>query len=182
MGGLFSLRYAEMANESPGMTAIKPVAVFSCDGPCDLDHLYQNFQRKLTKFPGAFEPTYGIKELEKYCGGNPSNKQKQYIYYSSYSHSQPDGGNAKFLKDTPIRIYNDVDPNWWMNNRGVDMYDMNAIDQTAMVLLLRDMGNKNAEFINAYGKGYRIEGNRHPHSWSIVNPKDTIDWLLKYIK
>jgi pimeloyl-ACP methyl ester carboxylesterase len=181
MGGLFSLRYTELANENSGATAIRPVAVFSCDGPCDLENVYGNFQRKVAKFPGAFEPTYGIKELESYCGGNPVQVQKQYIYYSCYSHSQKDGGNAKFLKNTPVRIYDDVDPNWWMANRDVDMYDMNALDQSAMILLLRDAGNKNAEFINAYGKGYRIEGNRHPHSWSIVEPVDTIKWISKYI-
>jgi hypothetical protein len=92
-----------------------------------------------------------------------------------------DGGNAKFLKETPIRVYCDVDPIWWMNNRGVDMYDMNALDQSAMILLLNEMGNKNAEFINAYGKGYRLEGNRHPHSWSILEPEGLIKWALTYI-
>ncbi len=181
MGGLFSLRYTELANENVNNTAIRPVAVFSCDGPCDLENIYNNFQKKHDKFPNSLEPAYGIKELETYCGGNPEQAQKQYIYYSCYSHSQADGGNAKFLKDTPVRIYDDVDPNWWMTNRDVDMYDMNALDQSAMILYLNDVGNKDAEFINAYGKGYRIEGNRHPHSWSIVEPSDTINWIMKYI-
>ena len=144
-------------------TAIRPVAVFSCDGPCDLENMYNNFQKKHNKFPKSLEPAYGIKELETYCGGNPLQAQKQYIYYSCYSHSQAD------------------DPKWWMTNRDVDMYDMNALDQSAMILFLNDAGNKNAEFINAYGKGYRIEGNRHPHSWSIVEPTDTIKWIMKYI-
>lgn len=181
MGGLFSLRYTELANENANNTAIKPVAVFSCDGPCDLENIYNNFQKKHNKFPNSLEPAYGIKELETYCDGNPLQAQKQYIYYSCYSHSRADGGNAKFLKDTPVRIYDDVDPNWWMTNRDVDMYDMNALDQSAMILFLNDAGNKNAEFINAYGKGYRIEGNRHPHSWSIVEPIETMTWITKYI-
>jgi antitoxin component YwqK of YwqJK toxin-antitoxin module len=143
--------------------------------------------------PGTWETTeHLISSNQKLCElaydkniavivGNPVQAQKQYIYYSCYSHSQTDGGNAKFLKDTPVRIYDDVDPNWWMTNRDVDMYDMNALDQSAMILFLNDAGNKNAEFINAYGKGYRIEGNRHPHSWSIVEPNDTINWITKYI-
>jgi pimeloyl-ACP methyl ester carboxylesterase len=181
MGGLFSLRYTELAKENSSATAITPIAVFSCDGPCDLENVYGNFQKKAAKFPGAFEPTYGLKELETFCGGTPLQVPKKYIYFSCYSHSQADGGNAKFLKDTPVRIYDDVDPNWWMANRDVDMYDMNALDQSAMIILLRDAGNKNAEFINAFGKGYRIEGNRHPHSWSIVEPADTIKWISKYI-
>jgi len=85
------------------------------------------------------------------------------------------------LKNTPVRIYDDVDPNWWMANRGVDMYDMNALDQSAMILLLNQMGNRQAEFINPFGKGYRIEGNRHPHSWSIIDPVSTITWILKFL-
>ena len=77
-----------------------------------------------------------------------------------------------------MRIYGDVDPNWWMENRNVDMYDLNALDQTAMIQWLEDNGNKKAEFINAFQKGYRLEGNRHPHSWSIVEPNDCIQWIL----
>jgi hypothetical protein len=181
MGGLFSLRYTELANEDPAKTAIKPIAAFSCDGPCDLENIYSNAAKKVARNPGAGEPAYIISELKRYCGGTPSEVQDKYIYYSCYSHSQADGGNAKFLKNTPVRIYDDIDPNWWMANRGVDMYDMNALDQSAMILLLNQLGNKQAEFINRFGKGYRIEGNRHPHSWSIVDPTDTIKWVLKYI-
>jgi hypothetical protein len=181
MGGLFSLRYTELANEDPAKTAIKPIAVFSCDGPCDLENIFSNATKKMARNPGAGEPAYIIAELKNYCGGTPSEVRGKYIYYSCYSHSQGDGGNAKFLKNTPVRIYDDVDPNWWMANRGVDMYDMNALDQSAMVLLLTQLGNKQAEFINPFGKGYRIEGNRNPHSWSIVDPADTVSWILKYL-
>jgi pimeloyl-ACP methyl ester carboxylesterase len=181
MGGLFSLRYTELANDDPTKTAIRPIAVFSCDGPCDLENIYFNAAKKVAKNPGPGEPAYTIAELTKYCGGTPSAVQGKYIYYSCYSHSQGDGGNAKFLKNTPVRIYDDVDPNWWMANRGVDMYDMNALDQSAMILLLNQLGNKQAAFIKPFGKGYRIEGNRHPHSWSIVDPRNTINWILTYV-
>lgn len=179
MGGLFSLRYTELAKQDSGKTVINPLAVFSCDGPCDLKNIYNNFKRKLNKNPGQNEPAYGMRELEKYCGGTPENAIEKYIYYSVYSHLVEGGGNTKFLVNTPVRIYGDVDPVWWMENRHVDMYDLNALDQTAMIQLLNDMGNKKAVFINAYQKGYRIEGNRHPHSWSIIEPNDCISWILE---
>lgn len=182
MGGLFSLRYTELANEDTTLTAIKPVAVFSCDGPCDLENIYKMFQRKLKKFPNNNEAAYGIAEMKKYCGGDPENAKEKYIYYSCYSHSESDGGNAKYLIHTPVRIYCDVDPIWWMKNRDLDMYDMNALDQTAMIVSLNDAGNNKAAFINALGKGYRIEGNRHPHSWSIVEPVDCMNWILECLK
>lgn len=178
MGGIFSLRYTEIAFEDSTMATIKPKAVFSCDGPCDLKHIYANFQRKMNKNPGMNEPKYGIAELEKYCDGTPSSNPDRYEYYSPYSFDKDDGGNARFLLKIPVRIYADVDPVWWMQNRHVDMYDLNALDQTALIQLLNDLGNTEAEFINAFQKGVRIEGNRHPHSWSIVEPNSTVFWIL----
>lgn len=178
MGGLFSLRYTELAIQDSTKTAIKPAAVFSCDGPCDLENIYSMFQQKLKKFPDNNEAAYGIAEFEKYCGGTPQEVRSKYRYYSCYSHAENDGGNAKYLLNIPVRIYNDVDPIWWMQNRDLDMYSMNALDQTAMIVFLTDRGNKQAEFINAFQKGYRIEGNRHPHSWNIVEPNDCIQWIL----
>lgn len=182
MGGLFSLRYTELANQDSTKTVIKPRAVFSCDGPCDLEQLYNNFQRKLNKNPGQNEPAYGIAEMEKYCNGNPQTAIDMYNYYSCFTYSSNVGGNAQYLLNVPVRIYGDVDPIWWMQNRHVDMYDLNALDQTAMIQLLNDMGNQKAEFINAYQKGYRLEGNRHPHSWSIIEPADCINWILEALK
>lgn len=182
VGGLFSLRYTELANEMAGKTAIKPMAVFSCDGPCDIKNIYNSFKRKLQQQPGAHEPAYGVRELEQYCGGAPDAVPERYVYYSCYSHDQPGGGNARFLEKTAVRIYNDVDPVWWMQQRGIDMYEMNALDQTAMIIALQQMGNRRAEFINAFGKGYRIEGFRHPHSWSIIDPEDLLSWINEQLK
>lgn len=182
MGGLFSLRYTELANQDSAKTAIKPAAAFSCDGPCDLENIYSMFQHKLKKYPENNEAAYGIEEMRKYCGGTPDEVKEKYKHFSCYSHANDDGGNAKYLVHTPVRIYNDVDANWWMQNRGLDMYSMNALDHTAMILFLNENGNKMAEFINSYQKGYRIEGNRHPHSWSIVEPNDCMKWILKCIK
>ncbi|MEZ5045726.1 MAG: hypothetical protein R2831_01910 [Chitinophagaceae bacterium] len=182
MGGIFSMRYTELANQDASKTTIKPCAVFNCDGPCDIANVYRNFRLKLHKNPEQNEPAYGMKELEKYCGGSPETAEKMYSYFSPFTRSEKDGGNAKYLLHTPLRIYGDVDPVWWMQNRHVDAYDLNALDQSAMIQLLNDMGNKKAEFINAYQKGIRIEGNRHPHSWSIVEPYDCVDWILNCIQ
>lgn len=180
MGGLFSLRYAELAAEDPIQTAIHPKAVYSVDGPTDLENLYYSFKRRFNNPRNANkgEAEYAIKEFEKFMGGSPEQDRKQYIRYSTFSKSEEDGGNAKYLLNLPVRIYNDLDVNWWIENRGNDLYDMNALDQSAFINHLIGRGNKKAEFINAIGKGYRLEGNRHPHSWSIVDPKECIDWIL----
>jgi hypothetical protein len=182
MGGIFSMRYTELSIEQPEATSIHPLAVFNCDGPCDLANIYNNFKRKQFKNPGQGEPFYGMRELEYYCGGSPDTAAANYQYYSPFTFADPKGGNAQYLLNIPIRIYGDVDPLWWMENRHVDMYDLNALDQTAMIQFLKDNGNTKAEFINAYGKGYRLEGNRHPHSWSIIDSVDCIDWINKHLE
>ena len=58
---------------------------------------------------------------------------------------------------------------------------MNALDQSAMINFLHRAGNEKAEFINAYKKGYRLDGTRHPHSWSIVDAVDCINWIKDII-
>ena len=171
-----------MAYENKALTTVVPKAVYSVDGPVDLENIYKLFQRGLESNPAAVEPKYGINEFQRFIGGTPEQFHAKYVYYSAFSKSEKDGGNAKFLKNVPTRIYNDVDVNWWLANRGQDLYDMNALDQSAMINLLNKMGNKNAEFVNAFGKGYRLEGNRHPHSWSIVDAVECLNWIYKHIQ
>ncbi len=182
MGGLFSLRYAELSVAEPGKTVIRPRAVMSVDGPADLETLYRNSARSFKARPAFTEPKYILEECTRYLGGAPDSFRLQYVGHSTFSRSEADGGNAKYLAGLPVRIYNDVDVNWWIDNRGRDLYDMNALDQSAMINQLRKMGNTRAEFINAYGEGFRLEGNRHPHSWSIVAPADFIAWMEQWIQ
>jgi len=59
---------------------------------------------------------------------------------------------------------------------------MNALDKSAMINFLQRAGNKKEEFINSYGKGYGLDGKRHPHSWSIVNASDCIKWIQKCLE
>ena len=184
MGGHMSVRYTELALEDASQTVVIPKAVFNVDGPIDLENLYNKWQQALLneRNTNKYEPEYAIRELEKFTGGSPEKFHEKYVWYSVYSTSEKNGGNARFLAHIPIRTYNDVDVNWWITNRGVDLYGMNALDQSAMVNYLIGIGNTRAEFINAYGKGYRLEGYRHPHSWSIVDAKECIPWVLKCLE
>lgn len=114
MGGLFSLRYAEIAVEDPAQTVIRPKAVYSVDGPTDLENLYYSLQRRFTNPRNANkgEAEYAIKEFENFMGGSPEKYRSQYIRYSTFSKSEEDGGNAKYLLQILVRIYNDLDVNW----------------------------------------------------------------------
>ena len=36
----------------------------------------------------------------------------------------------------------------------------------------------NVTYIPTENKGYRANGNRHPHSWSIVDKENLMNWIL----
>jgi len=184
IGGFYSMRYAEYAYENAALTVVRPRAVFNVDGPTDLANLWYKWTSDLSNPRNANknEPRYALDELEKYIGGSPETHKELYEKYSAYSHSHPRGGAAQFLVTIPVRIYNDLDVSWWINNRGVDLYGMNALDHSALINCLVGFGNNRAEFINALGKGYRPDGRRHPHSWSIVDPKEIVQWFEKCLE
>ncbi len=181
MGGIMSFRYTELSRQDPKQTRVVPIAAMNVDGPVNLEYLHTKLSRDLEnpRNNNRHEARYALKELQQWVGENITTDG--YDSLSVYTHRRPDGGNARFLKDTPVRIYNDVDVNWWIEHRGNDLYEMNALDQSAMINLLIGMGNTRAEFINAYQKGKRIEGNRHPHSWSLVDPAECIRWISKIV-
>jgi hypothetical protein len=185
LGGMNAIRYTEMAYQNEELTAIKPVAVYGVDPPLDLARLYRSFERTIEKNfsePAMREAKDYLAKLERQFGGSPHNDPSIYIKHSMYSKSKKDGGNAHYLGSVPVRIYCDPDIDWQLRERRMDYYDMNAVDQTAMINHLVLAGNDKAEFINALGKGYRLDGRRHPHSWSLVEPVECIDWIIKCLK
>jgi len=59
------------------------------------------------------------------------------------------------------------------------LYDWNGIDIVAFVNQLKINGNTNTEVFISQGKGVRLDGTKHPHSWSIMNNDETLNWILK---
>ena len=76
----------------------------------------------------------------------------------------------------------DLDVNWLMNERRRDLYDWNGTDIVAMINDLKLMGNKDANVIITMGKGIKLDGTKHPHSWSIMENKDCFNWIEKLMK
>lgn len=93
----------------------------------------------------------------------------------------PDGGNARLLKDIPVRLYIEPDLAWRVQYWNQDAYNANICDATALINVLRLLGNPNAELIATSGKGYRGDGSRSPHSWSIVDEPALAEWLRKFL-
>ena len=177
LGGMNALRYTELAYQNQSSTVIRPLAVFGVDPPTDLVLLYNKQLKQLAKDSTYAEAKLVLDGLHEDIGTLKANYD-QFVEHSAYSYAENQGGNLKYLLEVPIRIYCDPDIDWWMENRNFSYYDINASDLSAMILQLKELGHTNAEFINALGKGYRENGNRHPHSWSLIDPEECIKWIL----
>jgi hypothetical protein len=185
LGGTVGLRYTEMAYEDARQTAIIPCAAFSIDGPVDYITLYRQFEtgiRRNIDEEAVAEATYFIDGMYKVFGGSPEDAYINYVKHSVYTRGEPEGGNARYLATVPVRVYADPDIDWAMKYRKKDYYDMNAPDLSALVNELNRQGNDKAEFVNRLGKGYRLDGTRHPHSWSLPDADDCIEWILMCVE
>ncbi|WP_310379158.1 alpha/beta hydrolase, partial [Flavobacterium sp.] len=176
IGGSCAIKYAENST-------IKPTAVFAIDPPLDFERFYNSAKRDIRLSKGNEanqEFVYMIDRLEKETGGSPTTNLFEYYNLSPYSFSDTTQTAIKKLINMPLRIYSEPDINWWLKERGADLTSMNTTECSAMINELNRLGNPKAELITTQNKGYRKrDNNRHPHSWSIVNNDELIEWLLK---
>lgn len=182
-GGVAAFQYTERAY-LPNSKLRKPSGVFGVDPPLDLERMYISMTTtdRPTKHPiSQGEDAFIADLLHKTFKANPKENPKYFWQVSPFSRSDTSHSAIKAIKNVPLRIYNDPDINWYIENRYVDYTDMNVFDAASMINWLKSMGNDKAELINCIGKGYRKEKNiRHPHSWSIVDGKELVDWMDKF--
>jgi len=184
-GGIGAVRYAQFCKNGQRKTK-GAVAVFAVDSPLDYERWFLASELELKRLALAGrdnpEDRSATIELAKTFGGSPTEAVEAYRRQSSVSTLVADGGNARLLKDTPIRIYIEPDLKWRLENWGQDVYSSNIPDATALINILRLLGNKNAELITTSGAGYRPDGSRNPHSWSIVDERGLAQWLLTLLR
>jgi len=184
-GGIGAMRYAQFCIKGKRKTKA-PVAAFAVDSPLDYERWFLAAELELKRLALAgrdnAEDQSAVHYLRMEFGGSPTEAVAAYRRQSVVSTLVPDGGNARLLKDTPVRIYIEPDLKWRVENWNQDVYSSNMLDATALINVLRLLGNNNAELINTSGAGYRRDGSRNPHSWSIVDERDLAQWLSGYLK
>lgn len=180
-GGTISMRYAEYCVENLTKAPIALRGVFAVDSPLDLASIWKYFQREIKKNyseAGVFEAKM-ISEMMKKEIGTPETNAKRYNELTPFNHELTEPGNERFLKNMAVRVYEDIDVEWQLKNRRRSLYDNNALEASELISRLLLLGNEQAEFITAKQPGYRSNGMRHPHSWSIVDEVECIQWCLK---
>lgn len=177
-GGTLALRYTELCFEKPGSFPIKPKAIFTVDSPIDLFALWGYLQNEIKKNyseVGVNEAKFVTQIITDEHGAVPGNTLI-YEKLTPFHAGLEESGNEKYLMGTAVRVYHDVDVAWQLKNRRRSVYDANFLPASGLINTLLLNGHTNAEFVQGE-TGYRSNGMRHPHSWSIVNEEECIKWL-----
>lgn len=179
--GTAAVRFAEYCSQGKSAFRIRPLAVFAADPPLDYERLYNESENAVLRNYSADAVAEG-KQLMSFfkdkLKGAPGDNRPAYQQASPFSHTVKQGGNAAVLTDMYVRMYAEPDINWWINNRRKDLYDLNVLDIAAFINQLKLLGNNKAELIVTSNKGYGKDGSRHPHSWSIVDETDLLNWCI----
>lgn len=178
-GGAIALRYTELCNQYPGKYPVKPKAVFMVDSPIDIftiwDQLDETAKANFSDI-AVNEANWAMREIRD-DHGVPKEHVQEYAAFNAFSMNKEYGTNEQYLKNTAVRAYHDVDIAWRLVNRRQTVRDANYLVTAELINRLLLMGNNKAEFIQATGKGYRSNGQRHPHSWSIIDEPACISWI-----
>ncbi|MDO6492409.1 MULTISPECIES: hypothetical protein [unclassified Cellulophaga] len=162
---------------------IKPKGVFIVDSPIDLLGLYTTAEKnlKLNFSVSSVQESTWIKNMFDEEFGNPSTDQiTKYEQYSPYTFKTENINNLKGLKNLKVRLYTEPDVEWWKEYAKNEYEDLNAFYiQKLSEKLMIEFGEDTIELIKTKNRGYRANGERHPHSWAIVNKKDLINWMLE---
>ena len=161
--------------------SIQPKGVFLVDSPIDLLELYKTSQKNVEKnvaSESVEEAKWIVSEFDKIFGV-PSSGIKKYEEHSPFTFESKSIQNISSLKDVKLRLYTEPDTIWWKENRANEYEDLNAYSIEKLAEELKKQNFKKTELIKTTNKGYRSNGNRHPHSWSIVDENDLVKWILE---
>lgn len=159
---------------------IDPKGVFIVDSPIDLAALYasseKNIARDFSKV--STQESQWLLETLGNKFGKPESSIDNYEDNAVFTFSTNHTSNLNNLINTKIRLYTEPDTLWWKKHRMADYEQTNAFYIQKLSECLKNQGFQNVEYIPTINKGYRANGERHPHSWSIVEKKDLINWIL----
>ncbi len=162
-------------------SALAPKGIFTVDSPVDLLELCLNAQRNKQRnfHPLQVQEAEWIINLMHNELGKPEEGIEKYEELSPFTSRTNNIENLKNLDGLKIRFYTEPDTTWWKENRGNQANEMNAhwIEKLCN-RLDQELPNAKVELIKTQNMGYRANGDRHPHSWSIVDKEELLEWVL----
>lgn len=183
-GGMIAMRYTELCKEFPDKFPIQPKGIFTVDSPIDIFTIYEQLEETARNKYSEIAVEEAVRAIAfiKNDFGVPRENIETYAKLTPFSMNKAYSQNEIFLKDIAVRTYHDVDIAWRIINRNQTVHLSNYEMSAELINRLVLMGNKRAEFMQSFKTGYRSNGQRHPHSWSIVDEKELIFWMEGLLK
>ncbi|NQX92689.1 MAG: hypothetical protein HRT74_11305, partial [Flavobacteriales bacterium] len=168
-----------LANQIAETSSCSLKGVFAIDSPLDLYSLYQGSDLDVANpdfdEERLAEPRWIIGTFQDSFGKGDSlldNLQKVSPFVRAIEST-----SVPLLKDIPLRLYTEPDSTWWMEERNTSFSNTNAYALIQISESYKSQGWNQLELIKTEGKGFRASGERHPHSWSIVDVRELMSWL-----
>lgn len=175
--GTGAIRYAQYCAAKQSKANISPRGVFGVDPPLDYIRLYNEANRAIRRNfsrDAVEEGRMLLTLLAKELNGTPQTNPEAYSRDAPFCYAAQDGGNASLLNKIAIRLYTEPDITWWIDNRRKDFYDLNCLDDAALINQLKMNGNTKAELMVTHNKA--LAKDNHPHSWSMVDENELLQW------
>lgn len=184
LAGTRAVKFSSFSSSSRSEYHLTPLCLAICDAPLDFVRFWveMNKAKQVKATPVTTnEATWVTGYLERNLKGTPSNRLDAYLAYSPFSHTNTDTASLARFREIRIGTYTEPDVLWWMRTRKKDYYGMNSLDLAAFINELNILGNTEAQLVVTQDKGYLPDGTRHPHSWSIVDEQELVEWFDKAI-
>jgi pimeloyl-ACP methyl ester carboxylesterase len=180
-GGQLALAYAETVRRDSTHRPWQIRAVLGVDPPVDLVAHWQRAQREQAAADCPVLQASSqrlIQELTAAFGGSPTQVPAVYQARSAFVQGDSLGGNARYLRHLPVRLYCEPDLAFWQQHycASFQLSDLNAPSAAALVACLQRQGNRQATYVQTTGKGFQGK-HRMPHAWSIVEAAEGAAWL-----
>jgi hypothetical protein len=159
--------------------SIQPKGIFAVDSPLDLEELYNGAKSDIKKNfdnDAIEEGKFLIEMLEQEIG-KPEVDIEKYKILSPYIISSNSTQNIEYIKNIKVRFYCEPDLEWQMKNKNRKYEELNAYKLEKTYNSLVNLGSKKAEFIKTENRGIRANGEKHPHSWNIVERESLLKWI-----
>jgi len=176
-GGNMALLLANYMKEQDPAVPIQ--GVFVVDAPVDLNILWNSAKHKLAKDSTNIEGQMIHQQFTKSFGVGDSSRLKLQTFSPFSRGAEASLDNLGNLKNVSLRFYTEPDTSWWQQNRGLGYKAMNSYPIGLLYQEAKRTGEYDVRLITSTNKGYRANGDRHPHSWSIVDQDALIAWMNK---
>ncbi|AKD03181.1 hypothetical protein POKO110462_04655 [Pontibacter korlensis] len=186
MGGTTAVKLTEYMLAVP--TAVQEArvsALFAVDPLLDFERFERSTLKAVQRANSAM-PRRMLQMLQTMLrndfGTTAVQTPEKFYTISPYAYADTANTAIKPLKQLPVLFYTEPDIDNQFNSNRRDLYDLNTADCTAMIADLQSMGNQQVQLVITTAKGLRADGTINPHSWSILNVDQTINWLHRFMK